>query len=127
MAFSDTTRTTEEQQQEKSIPSSSSFVANGEGPINLEQHQHKQQPLLPLQSLSPSRSTFEEGTLTNSSQVIRVLVGPLVSSASTFKGLDEKPGIFFAFPGLSVRVSGTYRLLFSLLSLGRFATHHSLS
>ncbi|KAI9488639.1 velvet factor, partial [Zychaea mexicana] len=58
----------------------------------------------------------------------RALLGPLVSSASTYKGLDQRPGIYFAFPGLSVRVSGTYRLHFSLMALGRFAKQkHSTS
>ncbi|KAG2223742.1 hypothetical protein INT45_003466 [Circinella minor] len=100
-SFSDMTSTVEQQQ---SI-STSSFMAN-EDSITLEQHQ-----------LSPSAS--EEEISMNTNQAIRVLVGPLVSSASTFKGLDDKLGIYFAFPGLSVRVSGTYRLHFSLLSLGR--------
>ncbi|KAI7847219.1 velvet factor-domain-containing protein [Circinella umbellata] len=102
-SFSDMTSTTEQHQ---SISTSSSpFVAN-EDSITLEQHQ-----------LSPSSS--EEEIYTNNNQAIRVLVGSLVSSASTFKGLDDKLGIYFAFPSLSVRVSGTYRLHFTLLSLGR--------
>jgi hypothetical protein len=48
---------------------------------------------------------------------MRILVGCLVSSPSILKNLQNQKGIYFAFPDLSVRMTGKYRLRFSLIHL----------
>ncbi|KAI8142806.1 velvet factor [Fennellomyces sp. T-0311] len=48
----------------------------------------------------------------------RVLLGPLVCSGSAYRGLDQQRGIYFSFPDLSIRLSGSYRLHFNLMLLG---------
>lgn len=48
---------------------------------------------------------------------VRFLMGSLVSSPSILYNLQDERGIYFAFPDLSVRMTGIYRLKFSLLHL----------
>ncbi|KAI9260797.1 velvet factor-domain-containing protein [Sporodiniella umbellata] len=49
----------------------------------------------------------------------KVMLGSLVSSASLLKNLDSEEGYYFAFPDLSIRFAGQYRLQFSLIHLIR--------
>lgn len=48
---------------------------------------------------------------------MRFLIGSLVSSPTLLKDLQDEKGYYFAFPVLSVRMAGTYRLDFSLIHL----------
>lgn len=48
---------------------------------------------------------------------MRFLVGSLVSSPSILKNLQDEKGYYFAFPDLSVRMTGQYRLHFNLIHL----------
>lgn len=48
---------------------------------------------------------------------MRFLVGSLVSSPSILKNLQDEKGYYFAFPDLSVRMTGRYRLHFNLIHL----------
>jgi hypothetical protein len=48
---------------------------------------------------------------------MRFLVGCLVSTSTLLKNLQDEKGYYFAFLDLSVRMSGTYRLHFSLIHL----------
>lgn len=51
---------------------------------------------------------------------VRALIGSLVSTPSLLKDLDDdEKYYFFAFPDLSVRMTGQFRLKFSLIHLGR--------
>ncbi|KAI9189595.1 hypothetical protein H9P43_001028 [Blastocladiella emersonii ATCC 22665] len=47
----------------------------------------------------------------------RSLMGSLVASGLRLLGLDGRPGIFFAFHDLSVRVEGRFRLRFALFDV----------
>ncbi|CEP17861.1 hypothetical protein [Parasitella parasitica] len=57
-----------------------------------------------------------EGTTPTS---LRFLIGSLVSSPSLLKDLNNDKAYYFAFPDLSIRMMGQYRLQFSLLHLAR--------
>ncbi|KAI8646238.1 velvet factor-domain-containing protein [Parasitella parasitica] len=57
-----------------------------------------------------------EGTTPTS---LRFLLGSLVSSPSLLKDLNNDKAYYFAFPDLSIRMTGQYRLQFSLLHLAR--------
>lgn len=48
---------------------------------------------------------------------MRFLIGSLVSSPALLKNLQGQKGNYFAFPDLSVRMTGRYRLHFSLVHL----------
>ncbi|CAO0798093.1 unnamed protein product [Mucor circinelloides] len=50
---------------------------------------------------------------------LRFLIGSLVSSPSLLKDLNNDRAYYFAFPDLSVRMTGQYRLQFSLIHLAR--------
>ncbi|CAO3694634.1 hypothetical protein G6F70_000245 [Rhizopus microsporus] len=49
----------------------------------------------------------------------RVLTGSLVSSPSLLKDLQDELAYFFAFSDLSIRLTGQYRLRFSLVHIAR--------
>ncbi|KAI9472420.1 MAG: velvet factor [Benjaminiella poitrasii] len=59
---------------------------------------------------------------TTSGVSLRILIGSLVSSPSLLKDLDNRRAYYFAFPDLSVRTTGQYRLQFSLVHLTRNKT-----
>lgn len=48
---------------------------------------------------------------------LKCLIGSLVSSSTLLKDMHGEKGYYFAFPDLSVRMTGEYRLLFSLVHL----------
>ncbi|CAO3621777.1 unnamed protein product [Mucor fragilis] len=50
---------------------------------------------------------------------LRFLIGSLVSSPSLLKDLNNDKAYYFAFPDLSIRMTGLYRLQFSLIHLAR--------
>jgi hypothetical protein len=52
-------------------------------------------------------------------QETRALVGSLVCSCSTLKDLNNQDGHYFAFPDLSVRITGQFRLQFSFIHIER--------
>ncbi|KAI8876352.1 hypothetical protein K501DRAFT_338147 [Backusella circina FSU 941] len=54
-----------------------------------------------------------------SSNLIRALSGSLVSSANCLKDQNNKNGYYFAFPDLSIHMTGQYRLQFSFVHLER--------
>ncbi|ORZ02415.1 velvet factor-domain-containing protein [Syncephalastrum racemosum] len=58
-------------------------------------------------------------SVTSELQLADNLTGPSYSSGATFKNLEGEPAIYFAFPDLSIRVTSQYRLLFSVVDLGR--------
>lgn len=53
------------------------------------------------------------------SHSLRFLIGSLVSSPSLLKGINNDRAYYFAFPDLSIRMTGQYRLQFSLIHLAR--------
>ncbi|KAK9709362.1 hypothetical protein K7432_009089 [Basidiobolus ranarum] len=50
---------------------------------------------------------------------VRNLIGSTVSSSYQLKHMSGKPGVFFLFPDLSVRVEGVFRFRFSLWDVMR--------
>ncbi|CAO3666776.1 unnamed protein product [Rhizopus stolonifer] len=50
----------------------------------------------------------------------KTMLGSLVSSASRLKDLEGEECYYFAFPDLSIRLAGQYRLQFSLIHLIRY-------
>ncbi|KAI8075868.1 velvet factor-domain-containing protein [Gilbertella persicaria] len=55
----------------------------------------------------------------NKHQALRTLMGSVVASPSLLKDLDGQEAYYFAFPDLSVRMTGEYRLQFTLMHLTR--------
>ncbi|KEI38862.1 uncharacterized protein L969DRAFT_103860 [Mixia osmundae IAM 14324] len=55
---------------------------------------------------------------------IRNLMGSLQANANLLKDLSDRNGIFFAFPDLSIRAEGTYRVRMILMSLGQRGQRH---
>lgn len=47
-------------------------------------------------------------------------MGSLVSSPSLLKNAKNEPGLYFAFPDLSIRTEGRYTLRFSLMKLSKY-------
>lgn len=47
-------------------------------------------------------------------------MGSLVSSPSLLKNAKNEPGLYFAFPDLSIRTEGRYTLRFSLMKLAKY-------
>jgi hypothetical protein len=62
------------------------------------------------------RHDIIEGT---SPHPLRFLIGSLVSSPSLLKDINNDKAYYFAFPDLSIRMTGQYRLQFSLIHLAR--------
>ncbi|CEG64376.1 hypothetical protein RMATCC62417_01357 [Rhizopus microsporus] len=61
--------------------------------------------------------TEERNIISNPPKCTRVLMGSLVSSPSLLKNAKNEPGLYFAFPDLSIRTEGRYTLRFSLMKL----------
>ncbi|KAG1279658.1 hypothetical protein G6F66_011799 [Rhizopus arrhizus] len=61
--------------------------------------------------------TEERNIISNPPKCTRVLMGSLVSSPSLLKNEKNEPGLYFAFPDLSIRTEGRYTLRFSLMKL----------
>ncbi|KAI7865097.1 velvet factor [Spinellus fusiger] len=59
----------------------------------------------------------ERNIISNPPKYTRVLMGSLVSSPSLLKNPEGEPGLYFAFPDLSIRTEGRYTLRFSLMKL----------
>jgi hypothetical protein len=57
-----------------------------------------------------------EGTTIHS---LKLLIGSLVSSPELLRDLENVKAYYFSFPDLSVRMTGQYRLQFSLIHLAR--------
>lgn len=81
----------------------------------------------PSSSSSPANTPIagiiekqEPNTTTPALSSVAVLVGSLVSSPSIYTDLHQHRSMYFAFPDLSVRLVGQYRLQFTLFSLGRY-------
>ncbi|CDH55302.1 predicted protein [Lichtheimia corymbifera JMRC:FSU:9682] len=73
---------------------------------------------LPAQ-IAPSATIEKEEPNTPALSSVAVLVGSLVSSPSIYTDLYKHRSMYFAFPDLSVRLVGQFRLQFTLFSLGR--------
>lgn len=89
-----------------------------------------QQPLPGINSLAgPSNNSFGSANpLTPPAEIAggspppgynRTLIGQLCSSAQRLKDDDEKMGIWFIFPDLSVRTEDWFRLKFSFFNVGQ--------
>lgn len=50
---------------------------------------------------------------------MRNMTGTLVSTPSLLKDLDNKKGYYFAFPDLSIKMTGQFKLKFSLIHMIR--------
>lgn len=95
-------------------------------------HHHHQALASSSSIISPSSSSSantpiagiiekqEPNTTTPALSSVAVLVGSLVSSPSIYTDLHQHRSMYFAFPDLSVRLVGQYRLQFTLFSLGRY-------
>lgn len=64
--------------------------------------------------------TEERNIISNPPKCTRVLMGSLVSSPSLLKNAKNEPGLYFAFPDLSIRTEGRYTLRFSLMKLAKY-------
>ncbi|KAJ3190900.1 hypothetical protein HK101_008266 [Irineochytrium annulatum] len=78
----------------------------GSGPLSL--------PSGPASVQAGSASHY---TLSNMSEYSQVIMGCLVSSCAILRDLSGHRGMFFVFPEISVRTSGTYRLKFDLFDM----------
>ncbi|BFZ59736.1 hypothetical protein YB2330_000752 [Saitoella coloradoensis] len=64
------------------------------------------------------RGGREEKDAGPAGSVVKVLIGSLVSSPALLEDDHGVEGVYFAFPDLSIRTEGRYRLKFSLVRLG---------
>jgi hypothetical protein len=63
---------------------------------------------------SDTQDIYKKGALHQS------LVGNLMSPCYVLKDLDGTPGYFFVFPEVSCRITGKYRLQFSVFNVKRY-------
>ncbi|KAI8890474.1 hypothetical protein K501DRAFT_236797 [Backusella circina FSU 941] len=68
---------------------------------------------------SADMSTKIDSVGTSQIPETRALVGSVVCSCSTLKDLNNEDGYYFAFPDLSVRITGEFRLQFSFIHIER--------
>jgi Velvet factor len=66
-----------------------------------------------LDPVSPSNTHFPPE---------RLLYGNIVSSPHYLRNLQGRPGVYFIFPDVSVRLQGRYVLRLTLMRLSRYAS-----
>jgi hypothetical protein len=67
--------------------------------------------------VDPSSMASLDGRYANTRSA-QVLIGGLVSSPCSLVDTDGRLGIFYAFPDLSIRTEGSFRIRFNLYRLG---------
>ncbi|KAI8836141.1 velvet factor [Chytridium lagenaria] len=81
----------------------------------------------PASVMSELTSESTHPTLSHLSEYSQVMMGCLVSACWILTDLSGEKGMFFIFPDISVRTSGTYRLKFDLFDLTEISNSASFT